>query len=124
MWTLPIRITKNPEFPLWCGGLRIQLLPLGVAPEARVPPPPPTPQWVEGSGVATAADQVQSLSWEFPYATAVAKKKKKSPRIIAFEIGTNLSEKSLGFCDITTNYRLRELRVPLTKGGELTHSEL
>ena len=34
-------------------------------------------QWGKGSGVATAAAHLQSLTWELPYAMGVAMKLKK-----------------------------------------------
>ena len=34
-------------------------------------------QWVKGSGVAADVAQIQSLTWELPYASGMAIKKKK-----------------------------------------------
>ena len=63
MWTIAGRSRnyllirrQKEEFPLWCGGLRIRLQQLSPA------------QWVQGSGIAAAAAQIQSVAWELPCA--------------------------------------------------------
>ena len=47
---------------------------------------PAPPQWIKGSGIATAVVRIQSPAWELPYAEAAIKNKNKKKCIFRYTL--------------------------------------